>query len=70
MIDQKQLNKVFMEKYFSFSKKLNHKDKFNNVMSLPRESISSSWNMLTAFTRSILIHCIDDESLKEYFFSG
>ncbi|XP_049410643.1 uncharacterized protein LOC125873837 [Solanum stenotomum] len=65
-----QLYKVFMEKYFPVSKKLNHKDKLNNFTALPGESVSSSWDKFTAFIRSVPNHRIDDESLKEYFYRG
>jgi len=30
-----QLHKVFMEKYFPVSKKLNHREKLNNLIALP-----------------------------------
>ncbi|KAH0737555.1 hypothetical protein KY290_036260 [Solanum tuberosum] len=49
---------------------LNHKDKLNNFVALPGESISSSWDRFTAFIRSVSNHRIDDESLKEYFYRG
>jgi len=62
-----QLHKVFMARYFLVSKKLNLKDKLNNFMALPVESVSSSWDIFTRFMSSVPNHCIDDESLKEYF---
>ncbi|WMV38113.1 hypothetical protein MTR67_031498 [Solanum verrucosum] len=65
-----QLYKVFMAKYFPVSKKQNHKDKLNNFVALPRESVSSSWDRFTAFIRSVPNHYIVDESLKEYFSTG
>ncbi|XP_049369487.1 uncharacterized protein LOC125834381 [Solanum verrucosum] len=65
-----QLHKVFIAKYFPVSKKLNRKDKLNNFVALPGESVSSSWDRLSAFIRSVLNHRIDDESLKEYFYRG
>ena len=40
----------------------------NNFAALPRESVSSSWDRFTSFLRSVPNHCIDDESLKEYFY--
>ena len=40
----------------------------NNFLALPGESVSSSWDRFTLFFRSIPNHCIDDESLKEYFY--
>lgn len=36
----------------------------------PGESMSGSWDRFTAFMRSIPNHCIDDDSLKEYFHQG
>ena len=39
-------------------------------MALLRESISISRDSFTSFLRSIPNHCIDDESLKEYFYRG
>ncbi|KAK4721330.1 hypothetical protein R3W88_011563 [Solanum pinnatisectum] len=65
-----ELHKVFMAKYFPLSKKMNHKDKLNNFVALLGEFVSSSWNRFTAFIRSVPNHCIDDESLKEYFYRG
>ena len=32
--------------------------------------MSSSWDRFTLFLRSVPNHCIDDESLKEYFYRG
>ncbi|KAK4713597.1 hypothetical protein R3W88_019504 [Solanum pinnatisectum] len=63
-----QLHEVFMVKYFPLSKKLNHKDKLNNFLALHGESVISSWDRFTAFIRSVSNHCIDDKSLKEYFY--
>ena len=37
-----QLRDVFLELYYLVSKKLNHKDRVNNFMALPGESVSSS----------------------------
>ena len=42
----------------------------NNIVALPGERVSSSWDRLTSFFRSIPNHHIDDESLKEYFYWG
>ena len=42
----------------------------NNFGALPRESVSSSWDRFTSFLRSVPNHCIDDKSLKEYFYRG
>ncbi|TMW85596.1 hypothetical protein EJD97_022873, partial [Solanum chilense] len=52
------------------SKKLNHKHRVNNFVALPGESVSSSWDRFTSFLRSVPNQCIDDESLKEYFYRG
>ena len=41
----------------------------NNFVSLPGESVSSSWDRFS-FLRSVPNHRIDDESLKEYFYRG
>ena len=42
----------------------------NNFVALLRESIRISRDSFTSFLRSIPNHCIDDESLKEYFYRG
>ena len=39
-------------------------------MALQGESVSSSWDRFTLFSRSVPNHRIDDESLKEYFYRG
>ena len=65
-----QLRDVFLARYYPVSKKLNHKDKVNNFVILPGEPISSFWNRFTSFFRSVSNHCIDDDSLKEYFYRG
>ena len=65
-----QLAEVFKAKYYPVSKKLNHKDRVNNFVALPGESVSSSWDRFTAFVRSVPNHRIDEESLKEYFYRG
>ena len=62
------LRDVFLILCYPFSKKLNHKDRVNNFVALPVESVSSSWDRLTSFLRSVPNHRIDDESLKEYFY--
>ena len=46
------------------------KDRVNNFVALPGESVSSSWDRFTSFLRSVPNHRIDDESLKEYFYRG
>ena len=58
---------LFLVRYYEVSKKLNHKDKVNNFVALPGESVSSSWDRFTTFVRVVLNHRIEDESLKEYF---
>ena len=63
-----QLRDVFLACYYPVSKKLNHKDRVNNFVALPGESVSSSLDRFTSFFRSVLNHRIDDESLKEYFY--
>ena len=42
----------------------------NNFVSLPGDSVSSSWDRFTSFLRSFPNHRIDDESLKEYLYQG
>ena len=37
-----QLRDVFFARYYPVSKKLNHKDRVNNFLALPGESVSSS----------------------------
>ena len=51
-------------------KEINHKDRVNNFVALPGESVSSSWDRFTSFLRSVPNHRIDDESLKKYFYRG
>ena len=65
-----QLRDLFLAHYYPVSKKLNHKDKVNNLVALQGESVSSSWDRFTSFLRSVPNHHIDDESLKEYFYRG
>ena len=60
-----QLRDVFQARFYPMPKKLNHKDKVNNFVALPRESVSISWDRFTAFVRGVPNHHIDDESLKE-----
>ena len=62
-----QLRDVFLARYYPVSKKLNHKDRVNNIVALQGESVSSSWNRFTSFWRSVPNHCIDDESLKNTY---
>ena len=59
-----QLRDVFLARYYPVSKKLNHKNRVNNFVALPGESVSSSWDRFTSFLRSVPNHLIDDESLK------
>ena len=63
-----QLRDVFLVRYYPVSKKLNHKDRVNNFVALPRESVSSFWDRFTSFLKSVPNHRIDDESLKECFY--
>ena len=65
-----QLGDVFLACYYRVFKKQNHKDRLNNFVALPGESLSSSWDRFTSFLRSVPNHRIDDESLKEYFYRG
>ena len=65
-----QLRDVFLARYYLVSKKHNHKDRVNNFVALPGESVSSSWDRFTSFLRSVPNHRIDDESLKEYLYWG
>ena len=65
-----QLRDVFLACYYAVSKKLNHKDRVNNFVALSGESVSSSWDRFTSFLRCVPNHCIDDESMKEYFYRG
>ena len=65
-----QLRYVFFARYYPVSKKLNHKDRVDNFVALPGDSVSSSWDRFTSFLRSVPNHRIDDESLKEYFYWG
>ena len=60
------LRDVFLARYYPVSKKLNNKDRVNNFVALPGESVSSSWYRFTSFLRSVPNHRIDDESPKEY----
>ena len=64
------LRDFFLARYYPVSIKLNHKDRVNNFVALPGDSISSSWDRFTSFLRSVPNHRIDDESLKEYFYRG
>ena len=61
---------MLLARYYLISKKLNNKDKVNNFVALPGKSVSSSWDRFTSFMKSVPKHCIDDESLKEYFYRG
>ena len=65
-----QLRDVVLARYYPISKKQNHKDRVNNFVALPGESVSSAWDRFTSFLRSVPNHRIDDESLKEYFYRG
>ena len=58
-----QLRDVFLARYYLVSKKLNHKDKVNNFVALPRESLSSSWDRFTSFLRSVQNHAFGSTDL-------
>ena len=60
-----QLRDIFLARYYPVSKKLIHKDRVNNFVALPGESVSSSWDRFTSFLRSVPNHRIDDKSLNE-----
>ena len=57
---------MFFASYYQESKNLNHKDKVNNFVESPRESVSSSWDRFFALVRGVPNHHINDKSLKEY----
>ena len=59
-----------LSKVLSGVKNINHKDRVHNFVALPEESVSSSWDRITPFVRSVPNHHIDDDSLKEYFYRG
>jgi len=63
-----QLRDVFLACYYPVSKNLNHKERVNNFVALPGESVSSSWDRFTSFLISVPNHHIDDDSLKKYFY--
>lgn len=63
-----QLRDVFLERYYIVSRKLNYKYESNNFVELTGESVSSSWEKHKVFARGVPNHCIDDESLKDYFY--
>ena len=65
-----QLRDVFLARYYPVYKNINHKDRVNNFVALPRESVSISQNRFTAFVRGVLNCHINDESVKEYFYWG
>ena len=44
-----QLKDVLLAHYYPVSKKLNHKERVNNFVPLPGESVSSSWDRFTVF---------------------
>ena len=56
-----QLRDVFLARYYPVYKKLNNKEKVNNFVALPGESVSNSWDRFTPFLRSVPNHRIDDE---------
>ena len=56
-----QLWDVFLARCYPVSKKFNHKDRVNNFVALPVESVSSSWDRFTSFLRSVPNQRIHDE---------
>lgn len=64
------MTEAFLAKVFPISKKLTKKDKINNFVVLPGESMSRFWDRFTTFIKSIPNHHINYESLKEYFYRG
>ena len=44
-----QLRDVLLARYYPVSKKLNHKDRVNNFVALPGDSVNSSWDRFTSF---------------------
>ena len=65
-----QLRDIVLALYYPVSKKQNHKDRVNNFVELPGESVGISWDGFTSFFRSVLNHRIDDKSLKQYYYRG
>ena len=51
-----QLRDVFLARYYLVSKKLNHKDRVKNIVALPVESVSRSWDRFTSFVISVPNH--------------
>ena len=70
ILNMNQLRDVLLALYYPVSKKLNHKDRVNNFVALPGESVSSSWDRFNSLLRSLPNYRIDDVSLKEYFYRG
>ena len=65
-----QLRDAFSARYYPVSKKLNHKNRVNNFVTLLGELINSYWDRYTSFLRSVQNHHIGDASQKEYFYRG
>ena len=65
-----QLRDALLLRDYPVSKKLNYKDRVNNFVALPGESVRSSSDRFSSFLRSVQNLRIDDESLKEYFYQG
>lgn len=61
------VHKVFLDKYFPLSKKLNLKDKLYKFIALHGESVRSFWDRFIGFMKSVPNPHIDDDSLNEYF---
>ena len=52
------------------SKKVKLKDKVDNFVAVPRESVSRLSDRFTGFIRNVPNHHIYHKSLKEYFYRG
>lgn len=59
------LRYVFLVRYYLMSNKLNKKDKVNNFVALPGESVRRSSDKFPIFVRGVPNHCIDDELQNE-----
>lgn len=55
-----QSNDLILARYYPVSKKLNHKDKVNNFVALPGESVSSFWHRFTTFVIGVPNYRIND----------
>lgn len=62
------LRDVFSARYYQVSKKLNHKEKVDNFVVLPGESVSSFWDRFTTLMKGVPNLHINNEFLKECFY--